>query len=283
MPVPTITLHNGVEIPQLGFGVFQVPPDETYEVVMNALEVGYRHLDTAAAYRNESAVGKAIAASGIARDELFITTKLWNAEHGKETAVPALEGSLERLGLERLDLYLIHWPLPAKGKYVETYLALQDGPYADGRIRALGVSNFTPTHLRRLLAAATVRPAVNQIELHPHFTQDEARAFHAEHEIVTEAWSPIGGQGGSVLDSPVITRIARQYDRSPAQVVLRWHLQLGNVVIPKSSNRARMAENFDVFGFELTTGDLAEITALGHEGRVGMDPDTFEFDKRFDY
>jgi 2,5-diketo-D-gluconate reductase A len=283
--IPTVALNNGVQIPQLGFGVFQVPPDETYDVVTQALEAGYRHLDTAAVYRNERAVGRAIAAAGIPRDELFVTTKLWNAEHGKDLAVPALEGSLERLGLDRVDLYLLHWPLEAKAKYLETYLALQDGPYADGRVRALGVSNFTQVHLRKLLLAATVKPAANQIEVHPHLVNAELRAFNAEHEIVTEAYSPIGGQGGSVLDAPVIRAIAERLGRTSAQVVLRWHLQHGTVVIPKSADPGRMRSNLDVFDFTLSDGDMAQISGLdqGAAGRTGMDPDTFAFDKRMDY
>ncbi len=278
MPVPTVTLNNGVQIPQLGYGVFQVPPDETEKHVSVALEAGYRHLDTAAAYRNETGVGRAIASSGIAREELFVTTKLWNSEHGKETAVPAFEKSLSKLGLEQLDLYLIHWPMPAKGEWINTYLALQDGPYAQGLTKALGVSNFTHAHLRKLLLATDVKPAVNQIELHPRFPQDEARAFHAEHEIVTEAWSPLG-QGQGLLEDPVLTTIGKAYDKSPAQVVLRWHIQLGNVVIPKSVTPSRIAENIDVFDFELSTDDMAQISGLSPaegSGRIGPDPDTFE-------
>jgi diketogulonate reductase-like aldo/keto reductase len=223
-------------------------------------------------------VGKAIAGSGLDRDDLFVTTKLWNSDQGKESAVPAFERSLDALGLERLDLYLIHWPMPAHATYVESYLALQDGPYASGQVRALGVSNFTPAHLRRLLLSTDVKPAVNQIELHPHLAQTEARAFHAEHQIVTEAWSPIGGQGGSVLDEASITSLATAHGVSPAQVVLRWHLQLGNVVIPKSSKPERMASNLDVLGFELSTADMARISGLDSGRRVGPDPDTMEYD-----
>jgi 2,5-diketo-D-gluconate reductase A len=283
--IPSIPLNNGVQIPQLGFGVFQVPPAETYDVVSHALEAGYRHLDTAAVYRNERGVGKAIAASGLARAELFVTTKLWNAEQGSELAVPALAGSLDRLGLDHVDLYLIHWPLAAKGLFVETYRALQDGPYADGRIKALGVSNFTETDLRHLLAETTVVPAANQVELHPHLTNAPLRAFHAEHQIATEAWSPIGGQGGTVLDNPVIGAIAAAHGKTPAQVVIRWHLQLGNVVIPKSSNPERIRANTEVFDFELSDGDLAQISGLdqGEAGRVGPNPDAMTWDQRVDY
>lgn len=276
--VPMIALSNGVQIPQVGFGVFQIPPDETEKAVSEALAAGYRHLDTAAAYQNEEAVGKAIASSGIAREDLFVTTKLWNADQGKDTAVPAFEASREKLGLEVIDLYLIHWPMPAKGEYINTWLPLQDGPYADGAVRALGVSNFTHAHLRRLLLAVDVKPVVNQVELHPHFPQEQARAFHAEHQIVTEAWSPIGGQGGSVLDQPSIASIAEAHGVTPAQVVLRWHVQLGNVVIPKSSKPERMASNLDVLSFELSTAEMATVSGLdqGASGRVGPDPDDFE-------
>ncbi len=280
MPVPTVTLNNGVQVPQLGYGVFQVPPEETEKHVSVALEAGYRHIDTAKIYGNETGVRKAIESSGIARDELFVTTKLWNSDQGKKTAVPAFEKSLSKLGLEKLDLYLIHWPAPAKAEWIDTYLALQDGPYANGQVRALGVSNFTHVHLRKLLLAADVKPTVNQIELHPRFPQDEARAFHAEHEIVTEAWSPIG-QGQGLLEDPVLATIGRSYDKSPAQVVLRWHVQLGNVVIPKSVTPSRIADNIDVFDFELSTDDMAQISGMSATdgtGRLGPDPDDFNIE-----
>ncbi len=280
MPVPTVTLNNGVQIPQLGYGVFQIPPDETEKHVSEALEAGYRHIDTAKVYGNETGVRKAIDSSGIKREELFVTTKLWNSDQGKSTAVPAFEKSLSKLGLEQLDLYLIHWPMPAKAEWINTYLALQDGPYANGQVRALGVSNFSHAHLRKLLLATDVKPAVNQIELHPRFPQDEARAFHAEHEIVTEAWSPIG-QGQGLLEDPVLATIGKAYDKSPAQVVLRWHVQLGNVVIPKSVTPSRIAENIDVFDFELSTDDMAQVSGMSPTdgtGRLGPDPDTFEIE-----
>ncbi len=275
MPVPTITLNNGVEVPQLGYGVFQVPPEETERHVATALEAGYRHIDTAKAYGNEAGVGRALASSGIPRDELFITTKLWNADQGKETAVPAFEKSLSELGLDRLDLYLIHWPVPAKAAWIDTWLALQDGPYAAGQVRALGVSNFTHAHLRRLALASDVKPAINQVELHPWFPQDELRAYHAEHEIVTEAWSPIG-QGGDLLADPVLAAIGERYGKTPAQVVLRWHVQLGNVVIPKSVTPERIAQNIDVFDFALTDGDMAQVSGMDRGTRLGPDPDTFD-------
>lgn len=273
MTVPMTRLNNGVEIPQLGFGVFQVPADETERAVTAALEAGYRHLDTAAAYQNEQGVGAAIAAAGIARDELFVTTKLWNADQGSAKAPAAFERSLELLGLDRVDLYLIHWPTPSRDLYVETWRALQE-VYASGRARAIGVSNFQTGHLDRLLAETDVVPALNQIELHPFFPQDELRAFHARHGIVTEAWSPIG-QGGELLEHPVVTGIAGAHGVSPAQVVLRWHLQLGNVVIPKSVTPERIRSNVDVFGFELGTGEMAQVSGLDSGKRLGPDPDVF--------
>ncbi len=270
--VPSLSLNNGVQMPQLGFGVFQVPPDEAEKVVSLALEAGYRSIDTAAVYENEEGVGRAIAASGLARDELFITTKLWNSDQGKDAA-KGFEVSLDKLGLEQLDLYLVHWPVPAKNAWIDTWHALQE-VYAAGRTRALGVSNFTPTHLRRLFVATEIVPAVNQIELHPWFPQAELRAFHAEHGIATEAWSPLG-QGGELLESAALGAVAAKHGVSPAQVVLRWHLQLGNVVIPKSVTPERIASNLDVFGFELDQGDLAQVSGLDVGKRLGPDPDTF--------
>ena len=273
MTVPMTRLNNGVEIPQLGFGVWQVPADECERAVATALEAGYRHIDTAAAYQNEEGVGRAVAASGIPRDELFITTKLWNADHGRDRALAAFDRSLEALGLDAVDLYLIHWPLPSEDLYVETWQALQD-VYASGRARAIGVSNFQRAHLDRLAAETEVVPAVNQIELHPFFPQDELRQLGAERGIVTEAWSPIG-QGGELLQHPVVTRIAEAHGVQPAQAVLRWHLQLGNVVFPKSVTPERIRTNIDVFGFELSTGEMAELSGLDSGKRLGPDPDTF--------
>jgi diketogulonate reductase-like aldo/keto reductase len=270
---PVITLNNGVQIPQLGFGVFQVPLEETERVVSTALEIGYRSIDTAAAYQNEEGVGRAIASSGLARDEVFVTTKLWNADHGYDQALRAFDASLARLGLDTVDLYLIHWPVPSADLYVETWRALEKLA-SDGRVRAIGVSNFTADHLGRLAAETGTVPAVNQVELHPYFPQTELRAVHAAHGIATEAWSPLA-QGGELLADATITRLADRYGVTPAQVVLRWHLQLGNIVIPKSVTPARIQENFDVFSFDLSADDLAAITALNTGRRLGADPATF--------
>jgi 2,5-diketo-D-gluconate reductase A len=267
-----ITLNNGVAMPQLGFGVWRIPDDETEQAVATALESGYRSIDTAKLYRNEQAVGRAIAASGVPRDELFITTKLWNDEHDHDKALRAFDASMDRLGLDVLDLYLIHWPAPAQNKYVEAWKALEK-LYADGRVRAIGVSNFTVETLQRLFDETGVVPAVNQIELHPQLAQRELRAFHAEHGIATEAWGPLG-RGKGLLDLPVPAEIGARHGKTPAQVVLRWHLQLGNVVIPKSVTPSRIAENIDVFDFTLTPGEIAEIDALDSGRRLGLDPAT---------
>ena len=271
--VPTITLNNGVEMPQLGFGVWQVPDDEAAAAVSTALEAGYRSIDTAAIYGNERGTGRAVAASGLPREELFVTTKLWNSDHGHDSALRALDTSLGKLGLDYVDLYLIHWPQPRRDAYTETWRALEKIA-ADGRARAIGVSNFHPAHLSRVVAEGTVVPAVNQIELHPQLPQAELRALHAQYGIATEAWSPLG-QGKGLLDSPVIGAIAERHGRTPAQVVLRWHLQLGNVVIPKSVTPSRVRENADVFGFELAENDLSELAGLDSGTRLGPDPDTF--------
>ena len=270
-----ITLNNGVPIPQLGFGVFLVPPKDTEAVVSTALEVGYRSIDTAAAYQNEEGVGRAIASSQLARDEVFVTTKLWNAHHGYDRALRAFDASAQRLGLDTVDLYLIHWPVPAADRYVETWKALEKLA-ADGRARAIGVSNFAVEHLRRLVDETATVPAVNQVELHPYFQQTGLRAEHAELGIATEAWSPLG-QGGTLLSDATITRLADRYGVTPAQVVLRWHLQLGNIVIPKSANPARMRQNLDVFGFELSAEDLSAIADLETGKRIGPDPATANF------
>ncbi len=271
--VPHITLNNGVAMPQLGYGVWQVPDDEAFTAVGNALEAGYRSIDTAAIYGNEEGTGKALAASGIARDELFVTTKLWNDAQGYDSTLRAFDESLNKLGLEYVDLYLIHWPLPAQGTFVDTYRAFEK-IYEEGRAKAIGVSNFQPAHLERLLGETSVVPAVNQIELHPRLQQSEARAFHARHGIATEAWSPLG-QGKDLLTDATVTRLAEKHGRTPAQIVLRWHLQLGNVVIPKSVTPSRIKENIDVFGFELDDADMAAIAALDSGTRLGPDPDTF--------
>jgi 2,5-diketo-D-gluconate reductase A len=230
--VPTLRLNSGIVIPKLGFGVFKVPPDEVFKPVLVALEAGYRLIDTAAVYRNEQGVGRAIAASGIPRDELFITTKVWNSHHGHDRTLDAFEHSLQRLGLEVVDLYLIHWPVPRQDRYVETWRALEK-IRASGRARAIGVSNFQRSHLDRLITETGVVPAVNQVELHPWFPQDELRTYHAEHDIRTQAWAPLG-QGKGLLDDPVVVALGQAKDRTPAQIVLRWHIQLGNMVIPKS-------------------------------------------------
>jgi 2,5-diketo-D-gluconate reductase A len=268
--IPAIELNDGVTIPQLGFGVFQVPPDETERAVAEALEAGYRHIDTAAAYRNEAGVGRAIAASGIPRDELFITTKLWNDQQGHDKAIQAFAAGAERLGLDVIDLYLIHWPIAVADKYVETFQAFT-ALQADGRVRSIGVSNFHEPHLRRVIDEVGVTPSVNQIELHPYLQQSHLRELHAELGIVTEAWSPIAQ--GAVLDDPVITKIAQAHDRTPAQVVLRWHIELGNVVIPKSVTPERIRENLALFDFELSAEDLDAIAGLDRGRRTGPDPD----------
>jgi diketogulonate reductase-like aldo/keto reductase len=272
--VPPIILNNGVEMPQLGFGVWQVPDAEAERVVAAALEAGYRGIDTASSYGNEEGTGRAVAASGLPREEVFVTTKLGNAHHGYDAALRAFDASLTRLGLDYVDLYLIHWPLPGKGLCVDTYKALEK-LLADGRVRAIGTSNFLPVHLERLIAATSVIPAVNQIELHPHLQQHAAREFHAEQGIATEAWSPLG-QGKGLLEVPAIVAIAQKHNRSPAQVVLRWHLQLGNVVIPKSVTPSRIKENIEVFDFSLDDEDLAAISALNEDRRIGPDPAGFD-------
>jgi diketogulonate reductase-like aldo/keto reductase len=268
---PTVTLNNGIEIPQLGFGVFQVPDPETATAVTSALEAGYRSIDTAAIYGNEAGVGQALAASGIARDELFVTTKLWNADQGYDATLKAFDASLAKLGLDFVDLYLIHWPTPARDLYRDSWRAIEKLA-GEGRVRAAGVSNFQPAHLRRLLDDSSLVPAVNQIELHPGLQQRELRALHAESGIATEAWSPLAQ--GAVLGEPVLTSIAQRYGKSPAQVVLRWHLQLGNVVIPKSVTPARIRENADVFDFALTDEEMTAIAGLDRGLRTGPDPDT---------
>jgi diketogulonate reductase-like aldo/keto reductase len=268
--VPTVTLNNGVEIPQLGFGVFQVPDAETTAAVSAALEAGYRSIDTAAIYGNEAGVGAALASSGIAREDLFVTTKLWNADQGYDATLRAFDASLAKLGLDHVDLYLIHWPTPARDLYRETWQAIEKLA-ADGRIRAAGVSNFQPAHLRRLLEGSALVPAVNQIELHPGLQQRELRSLHAELGIATEAWSPLAQ--GAVLGEPALTKIAERHGKSPAQVVLRWHLQLGNVVIPKSVTPARIRENLDVFDFVLDDEEMSAIATLDRGLRTGPDPD----------
>ncbi|MXM67974.1 aldo/keto reductase [Streptomyces sp. HUCO-GS316] len=271
--VPPIILNNGVEMPQLGFGVWQVPDDEAERAVATALETGYRSIDTAAIYGNEEGTGKAVAASGIPREDIFVTTKLWNSDQGYDSTLRAFDASLDKLGLEYVDLYLIHWPVPSKDKYVDTYKAFEK-LLADSRARAIGVSNFLPEHLERLIGETSVIPAVNQIELHPRLQQLAAREYHAEQGIATEAWSPLGS-GKGLLEVPAIVAIAQKHGRSPAQVMLRWHLQLGNIVIPKSVTPSRIKENIEVFDFSLDAEDLAAISALNEERRLGPDPAAF--------
>jgi 2,5-diketo-D-gluconate reductase A len=270
--VPTVALGENERIPQLGYGVFQVPPRETEQVVAEALSVGYRHIDTAAAYGNEAGVGLALRTSGIDRDELFVTTKCWNEDQGYEQAKRACRASLERLELSHLDLYLIHWPVPAHDRYVETWKAFIE-LQQEGLVRSIGVSNFQPEHLERVIAETGVTPAINQVELHPYFQQVGLRREDARLGIVTEDYSPLGQ--GLELKDPVIVAIAREHSRSPAQTVIRWHLQLGDVVIPKSVTPSRIAENFDVFGFELSDEQMQAIDALDAGTRIGGDPDTF--------
>ena len=270
---PNIRLNNGVEIPQFGFGVFQVPADETAQTVRAAFDAGYRHIDTAQMYGNEEGVGQALAESGLSRDEVFITTKLNNDGHSYDAAQQRLDESLKKLGTDHVDLYLIHWPRPQDDRYVETWKGFEKAA-ADGKARSIGVSNFTPQHLDRLAAETGTVPAVNQIELHPRFTQSELRAYHAAHGIATEAWSPIG-QGQGLLDDPTLAELATKYGKTAAQVVLRWHVQLNNIVFPKSMRPERMAENIDVFDFELSPEDEKAVAALDANDRLGPDPNNF--------
>jgi 2,5-diketo-D-gluconate reductase A len=276
--IPELTLNDGRTIPQLGFGVFQVPPDETRTAVEAALRVGYRHIDTAQMYRNESGVGEAIAASGLDRADVFITSKLSNAAHRPDDARQAFEGTLKALGTDYIDLFLIHWPLPTRydGDFVQTWRTLEEF-YREGRARSIGVSNFTPHQLGRLRAETEVRPAVNQIEIHPYLTNDVTRAYDVDNEIANEAYSPIAQ--GAVLDDPAVVAVAREVGRTPAQVVLRWHIQRGDIVIPKSKTEERVRENFALFDFELDEPSMASISALdrGEKGRIGGHPDSMDW------
>ena len=271
--IPTIRLNNGVEIPQFGFGTWQVPAEDTARTVRGALDAGYRHIDTAQMYGNEEGVGQALAESGLARDEVFLTTKLNNDGHGYDSALRALDESLRKLGTDHVDLYLIHWPRPREDRYVETWLGFEKA-LADGKTRAIGVSNFTIATLERLAKETDTVPAVNQIELHPWLVQRELRNFHVEHGIATEAWSPIG-QGQGLLDDPALAELGGKYGKTPAQVVLRWHIQLGNIVFPKSMRPERVRENIDIFDFDLSNDDLDAISALDRHERTGPDPDDF--------
>ncbi|ANW64993.1 oxidoreductase [Mycobacterium sp. djl-10] len=276
--VPAITLNNGTTIPQLGFGVFQVPPEDTASTVKTALEIGYRHIDTAEMYGNEKGVGEGVRAAGLDRGDVFITSKLNNGFHKPDDARRAFDDTLAALGYDYVDLFLIHWPLPTRydGDFVSTWNVLEEFA-RDGRARSIGVSNFQPAHLDKLAAGSSTVPAVNQIEVHPYLTNDEVRAYGQQHDIVTEAWSPIAQ--GKVLDDSAITAIAESTGKTPAQVVLRWHVQRGDVVFPKSVTPKRMQENFDIFDFELDGDQMAAISALdkGEAGRTGPNPDTFDY------
>ena len=278
MTVPTITLNDGTSIPQLGFGVFQVPPAETADTVTQALEVGYRHIDTAQMYGNEECVGQALASAGIPREELYVTTKLNNGFHRPDDARREFAASLEKLGLDRVDLFLIHWPLPTQydGDFVSTWETLAEFAQ-DGRATSIGVSNFEPAHLARIIDATGVLPAVNQIEVHPFFGNEEARAAGAEHRIVTEAWSPIAQ--GKVVGNEVLQKIGAEHGKTESQVALRWHIERGDVIFPKSMRRERMQENFEIFDFSLTPDQVEAITALsqGEAGRMGPNPNEFDY------
>jgi 2,5-diketo-D-gluconate reductase A len=272
--IPDITLNNGVRIPQLGFGVFQIKPEDTAEATLLALEAGYRHIDTAEMYRNEKGVGQALRQSGLNRADVFVTSKLNNGFHARDAALKAFDETLAALGSDYVDLFLIHWPLPGVGDYVETWKAMAE-IYQSGRAKAVGVSNFQIAHLQRLLDETDLVPAVNQIEVHPYLTQDPLRAFGALHGIATEAWSPIAQ--GNVLGDSVIKDVAERADRTPAQVTLRWHIQRGDIVFPKSTHKERIEENLALFDFELPEADMAAISGLNRDERTGPDPDTFNY------
>jgi 2,5-diketo-D-gluconate reductase A len=272
--VPNIRLNNGVEIPQLGFGTFQIPPSETRAATLAALRAGYRHIDTAEMYGNEAEVGEAVRDSGVPRSGVFITSKLNNGFHARGDALAAFDRSLAVMTLDYLDLFLIHWPLPAVGDFVETWKAMEE-MFASGRVRAIGVSNFQKHHIERLARETKTVPAVNQIEIHPYFNQDGLRAFNRSRGIATEAWSPIAQ--GEILDDPVVGEIGRRAGRSPAQVALRWHIQRGDIVFPKSVSPARIGENFAIFDFELSDADMTAITGLHRNGRRGPNPDDFNW------
>lgn len=269
-PVPMITLNNGVQIPQLGFGVFQIPPEETKQATLSAFEVGYRHIDTAQMYRNEKQVGEAVRDSGLNRADIFVTSKLNNDAHAYDDALRAFDRTMDALDIDYVDLFLIHWPLPKVGDYVDTWKAMEEISRS-GRCRSIGVSNFQPHHLQRLFDATDTVPVVNQIEVHPYLTQDDVRAFDTQHGIVTEAWAPIAK--GAVTKDPVIGRIAEHHGKTPAQVTLRWHIQRGDIVFPKSITRSRVEENFDIFDFDLSDDDIATISGLNRDERTGPHPD----------
>lgn len=269
----SVTLNDGNSIPSVGFGVYKISPDDAEPAVSTALAAGYRHIDTAALYGNEREVGRAVVASGLPRDQVCVVSKLWNADQGYDSTLTAFEASLRRLGLDYLDLYLIHWPLPARGRFVDTFRAfahLRD----QGLIRSIGVSNFAPEHLKMLIDGTGIVPVVNQIELHPRFSQAELREVHARLGIATEAWAPLGK--GSLLEHPTVTEVAQRCGRTSAQVLIRWHIQLGNIVIPKSVNPQRIVSNFEVFDFELGSTEMAAISSLDDGTRLGPDPRTFD-------
>lgn len=276
MTVPQIELNDGNFIPQLGFGVFKVDPEETERIVTDALEVGYRHLDTAMIYGNEVGVGNAIKASGIPREELFITTKLWNGDQGADSARDAMHLSLEKLGLDYVDLYLIHWPRPDLDLYLESWLTMERLK-AEGKARSIGVSNFHRPHLEKIIAGSSTVPAVDQIELHPAFAQRDLRSYGAELGMHIEAWGPLGQGKYDLFSETALQSAAEAHGVSPAQVAIRWHLQSGIIVFPKSNSRERMAENFDVFGFELSAGEMASIDAIDRDQRVGTNPEEATF------
>jgi diketogulonate reductase-like aldo/keto reductase len=279
MTQPTLVLNNGVLVPQLGLGTWQAKDGhEAEQAVSTAIQTGYRLIDTAAAYGNEQSIGRAIEQSLVhaSRQELFITTKVWNADQGYDETLVAFDKSLERLNLDYIDLYLIHWPVPAADKYIETWRALEK-LYSDGKVRAIGVCNFTIDQLERLRNETTITPAINQIELHPYFTQTELRRYCTQRGIIVEAYSPLGGSGARILNDPVITQIATKHNRTPAQIVLRWHMQLGHVAIPKSTKADHIISNFQVFDFTLTDDEMGHISGLDKDVRIGADPNTANF------
>ncbi|MGB3895443.1 MAG: aldo/keto reductase [Mycolicibacter sinensis] len=273
----SVTLNDGNSIPSVGFGVYKISPADTEQAVRTALAAGYRHIDTAALYGNEREVALAVAASGLPRDEVYVVTKLWNADQGYDSTLVAFEKSMDRLGLDTLDLYLIHWPLPARGKFVESFRALAH-LRDQGRIRSIGVSNFAPEHLEMLIDGTGIVPVVNQVELHPRFSQAALREVHARLGIATEAWAPLGR--GSLLEHPTVVKVAQRYGKTPAQVLIRWHIQLGNIVIPKSVHPERIVSNFEVFDFELGTAEMTAISSLDDGARLGPDPRTFDYTGR---